>query len=257
MTAAADEFLSTLAAQRRAWDERPFVRELYGEWFGMIASWLAPGDGPTVELGCGIGSFKEFRPATIATDVSSSPWTDAVVDAERQPYDTASVANLVAVDVVHHLPRPARCLREVARVLRPGGRLVMVEPYCSPLSTRLYRAFHHELTDPAVDPFGDDGHSSDRPFDSNQALPTLLFWRRLDEFERRFPELEVVARERFALLRYPLSGGLTKRPLIAPSLRRPAAALERALAPLAPLMAFRCLVALERRRQPSGSRPRA
>jgi SAM-dependent methyltransferase len=239
--------VAILAYQRRAWDERPFVRELYGEWFAAIAALLAPGDGPTVELGCGIGAFKDFRPATTATDVIATPWADAVVDAERLPYEDGSVANLVAVDVVHHLPRPARCFDEALRVLRPEGRFVMVEPYCSAISAPLYRAFHHERTDLRVDPFADQDQSSDRPFDSNQALPTLLFWRRLDEFERRYPGLAVVARRRFAILRYPLSGGFTKRPRISPRLRRPAARLERTLAPLAPALAFRCLVALERR----------
>ena len=250
-TAADSGPLEILRDQRRAWDTRPFLRALYGEWFAEIADLLAPGDGPTVELGCGIGAFKEFRPSTTATDVIPTPWTDAVVDAEALPYDSGTVRNLVAVDVVHHLPRPARCLDEAARVLRPGGRFVMVEPYCSPVSARLYGAFHHERTDLDVDPFADQDQSSGAPFDSNQALPTLLFWRRLSEFERRYPELAVVARRRFALVRYPLSGGFTKRPLLAPRLRGPAARLERALAPLAPIAAFRCLVALERRR-PSG-----
>jgi SAM-dependent methyltransferase len=239
--------LAVLAQQRRAWDSRPFLRELYREWFEDICALLAPGDGPTVELGCGIGAFKQLRPTTIATDLFATPWADAVVDAERMPFAAASVANLVAIDVIHHLPRPARCFEEAVRVLRPGGRFVMVEPYCSPLSTPLYRAFHHERTDLAVDPFAEQPHSSDRPFDSNQALPTLLFWRRLAQFEHRHPQLAVIARKRFATVRYPLSGGLTKRPLIPRPLRRPAARIERALRPLAPLAAFRCLVALERR----------
>jgi SAM-dependent methyltransferase len=239
--------LAILTEQRRAWDSRPFVRGLYGEWFHDVADLLAPGDGPTVELGCGIGSFKDFRPETTATDVFATPWADEVVDAEHLPYEAGSVANLVAVDVIHHLPRPGRCFDEAVRVLRPGGRFVMVEPYCSPVSTPLYRAFHHERTDLGVDPFAEQAQSSDRPFDSNQALPTLLFWRRLAEFERRYPELAVVERRRFAMLRYPLSGGFTKAARIPPRLRRPAATLERGLAPLAPLMAFRCLVALERR----------
>ena len=82
--------------------------------------------------------------------------------------------------------------------------------------------------------------------EGNQALPALLFFRRADEFRRRWPELRIVERRRFAFLLYPLSGGFSRRPLVPAGLYRPLAALEALLAPAAPLLAYRCLVVLER-----------
>lgn len=240
------EFTETLRAQREAWDRRPLLRSLYHDWYGRIAAELAPVPGPTVEIGAGIGTFKDFRPTTVATDVARSEWADEVADAENLPYGDASVANLVLVDVLHHIPHPSRFLEEAARVLRPGGRLVMVEPYCSPVSAFLYKRFHHERTDLDVDPLGGAPLSSDAPFDSNQALATLVFWRDLDRFRALHPELLVRRRERFAFIAYPLSGGFTKRPLLANVLARPVAALERALQFVAPVLAFRCLLVVER-----------
>jgi SAM-dependent methyltransferase len=208
---------------------------------------LSQVSGPTVELGSGIGSFKEYRPATIATDIAPSRWADEVVDAQDLPYEDGSLANLVMIDVFHHLPSPARFLAEAARVLKPGGRAVLLEPYCSPVSAFAYDRFHEEHTDLSADPFGDEALSSASPYDANVAIPTIVFWRRLDRFEDLFPSLIVQQRARLAMFAYPLSGGFGRRPLLPRSLERPVAWLERRLAFAAPLLAFRCLVTLERR----------
>ena len=234
-----------LSIQRRAWERRPLVRSLYHEWFERIVRALADAPGPTVELGCGIGAFKEFHRAVVATDVAPSPWAEDVVDAERLPYAPGSVANLVLVDVFHHLPHPLRFLDEATRALAPGGRVVMLEPYCSPISTRAYRRFHHERTDPSVDPFA-GAQSGEDPWDSNQALATLFFWRGLDRYRARYPRLRLVTRERFSLLAYPLSGGFTGRPLAPTRAGERIRRAERFLAAVAPFGAFRCLVVLQR-----------
>ena len=182
----------------------------------------------------------------VLTDVEKTRWVDEQVDALHLPDADGSVANVVMIDVFHHLAQPASFLDEAARALAPGGRLVMVEPYCSLLSNVLYRRFHHERTDLDVDPFATDSASASAPMESNQALPTLVFYRRRDELARRWPQLQLVEERRFAFLLYPLSGGFSRRPLVPPRLVKPLRALERSLQPLAAALAFRCLVVLER-----------
>ncbi len=206
-----------------------------------------PKPGPTIELGSGISRFKEHYPPAIATDIEPTPWATEVVDAENLPYDDASVANLVLIDVFHHLPSPTRFLDGASRVLAPGGRVILLDPYCSAVSSFAYRRFHHERTDLDAPPFDDDPAAAASPMASNQARTTLVFFRHHEELERRWPELEMVAQRRLALLLYPLSGGLTRPQLVPTALYWPLAALERLLIPLAPLLAFRCLVVLERR----------
>jgi SAM-dependent methyltransferase len=245
-TEAAASVREQLENQRAAWESRPLLRALYAEWFDRIAGRLSQMEGPTVELGSGIGAFNEFRPETIATDVVATRWTDAVVDAQELPYEDSSVANFVLIDVLHHLPEPGRFFAEAERALRPGGRVVLLDPHCSLISTPLYKVFHFERTDLRVDPFAPEAQSGTDPFDSNQALTTLIFWRHLAKFRLRHPGLEVVARERFGLVAYPLSGGFSGRQLVPYRLLGALRVAERLLQPLAPLAAFRCLVSLER-----------
>ena len=238
--------VETLSELEAAWHRRPLLRRVYNEWFELIVSRLAPVEGPTIELGSGFAPLKERLPELVTTDVEPTPWADTVVDAHALPYPDSSLANVVAVDVLHHLAEPARFLNEARRALRPGGRVVAVEPYTSPLWTVAYRLFHHERTEPGIDPFEPDPSLATRAMEGNQALPTVLFFRREDEFRRRWPELRIVERLRFSFLAYPLSGGYTRLPLAPGALYRPLRALEAVLAPAAPLLASRCLVVLER-----------
>ena len=210
-----------LAEQEAVWRRRPLLRRLYNDWFDLIVERLSQVEGPTIELGSGFAPLKERLPILVATDVEPTPWADVVVDAHALPYPDGSLANIVAVDVLHHLADQQRFLDEVRRTLRPGGRLVAVEPYAGPLSTLAYRLFHHEQTDPQVDPFYPDSRLAAASMEGNQALPTIVFFRRVEEFRTRWPELRIVERQRFAPLLYPLSGGFSRRPLVPGALYRP------------------------------------
>lgn len=241
------ELVATLREQEQAWNERPLVRQLYREWYRALVERLSDVEGVSIELGSGIGRLREIAGTRVVlTDVEETPWSDEIVDALQLPYADASLANIVMLDVFHHLADPARFLDEAERTLAPGGRLVLIEPYCSPVSTPLYRGFHPERTDISADPFAPDPAIARAAFESNQAVPTLVFYRRLAELHRRWPAFRLVEQRRFSFLLYPLSGGFTRRPLL-PSLLYPAARfIESALRPLAPVLAFRCLVVLEK-----------
>jgi SAM-dependent methyltransferase len=236
---------AALAQHERAWQTRPLLRRLYCEWYDLIARRLADRR-PTVELGSGIGRLREVVPEAVLTDVEPTRWADVVADAEELPYEDASVGNLVLVDVFHHLADPARFLDEAARVLRPGGRAVLLEPYCSPLSRQAYR-FHHERLDLRADPFEADPRVATGAMDANIATTTLAFFRREAELRARWPAFELRERRLLSLVVYPLTGGFSRRSMLPRLLYRPLTVLERALAPLNRLAALRCLLVLERR----------
>lgn len=236
----------TLAAHERAWNERLLLRRLYRDWFRQIASRMSQVSGLSVELGSGIGRLREVVPDVVLTDVERTPWSSTVVLAEELPYADGELANLVLIDVFHHVAHPARFLDEATRALRSGGRVVILDPYCSLVSAPLYRRFHDERTDLTADPFAEDSLVGTAPFASNQARATLAFFRSVDELEARWPSLEVLERRRLALLAYPLSGGFTRRSLLPESVGLALQRVEPFLAWAAPALAFRCLVVLER-----------
>ena len=129
--------------------------------------------------------------------------------------------------------------------MRREAALVLLEPYCSPLSTLVYRYFHHEELDLDADAFADDPALVASPLDANIARPTLAFFRHAEILASRWPRLRVAERRLLSLFVYPLTGGFSRRSLIPLALFLPLAGLERLLAPLARLLAFRCLVVLE------------
>jgi SAM-dependent methyltransferase len=242
--------LARFDEHRRAWEANAALRELYREWYGRVAAELPPPAlGPRVELGSGPGFARAFIPDLELTDVVKAPWHDREASAEELPYGEASLGALVLFDVLHHLPAPARFFAEAARVLRVGGRVVLCEPYVSVMSYPVYKFLHEEPFDLGVDPLAPAAASTRDPFDSNQALPTLLFARErgLSAFARAFPALAVRRVERLAGPSYPGSGGFSRAPLLpAPvwsALRRLEARLPEAAFRV---IGFRMLIVLER-----------
>ena len=195
-----DSLAEALAAQHEAWNAYPLVRHLYEDWYRDVTLRLSAARGPTVELGSGIGRFKQFCPDAILTDVEPTAWTECVADAGNLPFQDHSLANLVLFDVFHHLADPARFFDEATRTLVRGGRVVIVDPYCSPVSYMAYRWLHDERTDFTAPSLDVDEAIAANPQESNQARATLVFFRHYDEYSARWAELPIVERRRSTVL---------------------------------------------------------
>ena len=245
--------LERFEAHRRAWASNAALRALYEDWYGKIRAQLPSATlGPFIELGSGPGFARTFIPELQLSDLVRAPWHDHAIDAAtRLPFDDRSLGALVLFDVLHHLASPSTFFAEATRVLAPGGRVIMCEPALSPLSYPAYRWFHDEDLNLGVDPFADMSLLSKDPFESNQAIPQLMFARASGRamFAQRFPALELKSLERFAGPAYAASGGFGHRPLLPLPLWKRLYALE-AMLPAAAFCAlgFRMLVVLEKTR---------
>jgi SAM-dependent methyltransferase len=108
-----------------------------------VLDWLAVGDDdPVLDVGCGPGlelrALSEAAGLGVGIDRSATMTAAAVVnapsavvgraDAQRLPFAAGSFAACHARAVLVHVPEPARAVAEMARCLRPGGRLALSEP---------------------------------------------------------------------------------------------------------------------------------
>ena len=229
------------------WKQKPVLRALYKNYFERIIDNC--GAGPTVEIGSGVGAFRDTLGADLVSlDIQPFPWSDLAADAQFLPFCDESVGNLVLIDTLHHIEFPVRFLEEAQRVLRTGGRIVMIEPAITPLSWPVYKYLHDEDVDCACDPFRNGQPDSGKnPFAANQAIPTLMFVRQADAFRRLFPGLSLVKAENFSLYSYVLSGGFQKWHLLPLSLLNAALSLERILETVfARFFGFRIFIVIEK-----------
>jgi 2-polyprenyl-3-methyl-5-hydroxy-6-metoxy-1,4-benzoquinol methylase len=57
---------------------------------------------------------------------------------EAQQYNNSTFDAVTLSHVIEHVPDPVACLRECARVLKPGGRLVLLTPNADSLGHRIF-----------------------------------------------------------------------------------------------------------------------
>jgi SAM-dependent methyltransferase len=211
-----DHYLKEILFQREVWQRKPVLQKSYQFTYQLVVDRLST-QRPVVEIGSGSGNFKAYFPETIATDVfRSGPWIDRIVNAEELPFAEGEVGNLVVIDVIHHLQRPLKFLRQAEAALKPGGRLIFCEPALTPWSQRIYSR-HHEPIDSAADLFGMDSKPPEPDPNhtfANIAIPELLFFRHRAQTAAQVPGLKIIEARKFGFVLYPLTGGFSYRNLV-------------------------------------------
>ncbi len=76
-------------------------------------------------------------------DLFPMPGVDVAADAEQLPFPGAIFERVECDAVLEHVRDPRRAMREIERVLRPGGYVHLVTPFCHPFHEypRDYRRF--------------------------------------------------------------------------------------------------------------------
>lgn len=149
--------LGGVLAERRT-DSLSFFGKIAGEWdsvrtrlFGgeftvraMLT--LLPASWVVADVGCGTGNAAELLAPCVKQVIAvdqSKPMLDAARkrlvglanvrfvsgSIESIPLETGSVDAAVCVMVLHHVADPSEALREMRRIVRPGGRVLVVDMF--------------------------------------------------------------------------------------------------------------------------------
>ena len=233
---------------------KPFLRQLYEEWYTDIARHVPDGQGRVLELGSGAGFLRQHMPDVIPSEVFPCSDVALILDARHLPFSAGCLRAIVMTDVLHHIPDVRRFLAEAGRAVRDGGTIVMIEPWVSAWSRFVYRNFHHEpfLPEAADWTFAESGPLSG----ANGALPWIVFERDRRTFSAEFREWRIESIHPSMPFRYLLSGGVSLRSLMPGWTFATWRGIERALSPWMGSLAMFATIVL-RRTSDSSALPRS
>lgn len=144
---------------RRFFESADFARGADGTPFGRFLDPSDVSDRAVLEIGCGMGTHAAML-ARAGARLTAIDLTDRAVqmtrrrfhelgltarieraDAEELPFPDGSFDMVWSWGVIHHSSSTERCLDEIARVLRPSGRVMIMVYYRPSLVYYLHTAF--------------------------------------------------------------------------------------------------------------------
>ena len=156
-----------------------------------------------LELGSAGGIAKFYNSRIITSDIRPAEGVDQLFSALELPFKSASMDQIWAKDVLHHLEDPHKFFEEAKRVLKPGGSLSIAETYWGPIAKLIYKYLHPEIYNRSKIESGIFTH------EGNQALAEGLFDSDSLQFKVALEGLEEIHRELVNGPAWLLSGGAT------------------------------------------------
>ncbi len=193
---------------------------LLGQRFRWMQRHIDPETASGVELGCGQGYGKDVLKAKsyLLTDHADYEWLDVkFVDALATPFEDSRFDFVIASNMIHHVPYPAKFFAEVRRILKPGGKLLVQDVNCSSLMRIMLHMMKIEGYSYDVDVF-DAGHPVNDPQDlwsGNNCVPNLLF-DDAERFHAHVPGLRILEQGFGEVAVYLASGGVTAKTFFVP-----------------------------------------
>jgi SAM-dependent methyltransferase len=226
---------------------REVFQEMHRQFLALDRQYFRETGGLRVELGAGVAPIKDTDPDVLATDIVPAPFLDRVLDAQKMDLPDASVHAFYGQNCFHHFPEPARFFDEIVRVVKPGGGVILIEPFHGPFAAFLFkRLFRTEGFDKTMPGWN---VPMEGPMNgANQALSYVVFTRDRALFEQRYPQLEIVMQEPLTnYVRYLVSGGLNFRQLLPDAFIPLLKFKERLLYPVRRLLALHHIIVVRRK----------
>jgi SAM-dependent methyltransferase len=230
------------------WKRKPLLRTLYGDFYRLISKHLSKlQESKIVELGSGLGNIHDVIPECIRTDLFPNPWIDQIENAYKLSFADESVSDVILTDVFHHLKYPGTALHELYRVLRKGGRVIMLEPCISMLGLLVYGVLHEEpiAITKEIEWFAPQNWTPEHiDYYAGQGNATRIFVT--EKYRSNLKNWQKVKTIRLSAIAYAASGGFSK-PQLYPTALLPFIKRSEKILDLFPILfATRLLVILEK-----------
>ena len=149
----------------------PMIRHYGDRWTaedaGRVADWLRPAAAPggrVLDVGGGAGQLAVLLAAALDADVTVLDPTQALVEyvpshprvtgllgtAEEMPFADSAFDAALASDAFHHFRDQNAAVREFARVVRPGGAVLVIDFDPSTLGMKLIRLGERLVGEPGT-----------------------------------------------------------------------------------------------------------
>ena len=196
------------------------VRFLLNKRFSWMNKFINKND-HGIEVGSGAGFSKDFikNKNFKLTDLGNDGHLDYKnIDAQKTIFNDNSLDFIIASNMIHHIPYPIKFFKEMNRVLKPGGKLIIFESYCSVIFQLATLIMKHEGFDFTLNVWDEKNPKSDEEnaWHGNIAVPHLIFDNK-KVFEENLGSFFSIKYEKLTeCLIFLNSGGVTSKTLCIP-----------------------------------------
>ena len=173
-----------------------------------------------IEVGSGAGFAKYFikNKNFKLTDISNDEHLDYKnIDAQNTNFENESFDYVIASNMIHHMPYPIKFFREMNRILKKNGKLIIFESYSSVFFQLATLVMRHEGLDFTVDVWDEKTPiSDDDAWSGNIAITNLIFDNK-EKFKEKLGNYFFIEYEKLTeCLIFLNSGGVTSKTFCIP-----------------------------------------
>jgi len=200
----------TTIIRKQIIQKKKYLNKIYYEWYNTLIENI-PTNSRYLEIGSGAGFIKKIKSDIITSEFFQIEGVDKVIDAQNISFEDQELDGILMIDVFHHIANVEKFFEEAKRCVKPGGQILMIEPWNTRWSKFVFTKLHHENFDPdsnwKLKNYG--------PLSSaNGALPWIVFERDYEIFKKKYPKWKLDIVKLFMPFSYLLSGGVSIRTLI-------------------------------------------
>ena len=169
-----------------------------------------------IEVGSGAGFAKDFikNKNFKLTDLGDDDHLDFKnIDAQNTGFEKNSFDYVIASNMIHHIPYPIKFFKEINRILKSNGKLIIFESHCSIIFQIATTLMKHEGFDFTLNVWDEKNPKSDEnnAWHGNIAVPHLIFDDK-EGFKKNLGNFFNIEHDKFTeCLIFLNSGGVTSK----------------------------------------------